>query len=84
MKIIYSRNTGEEIQVDDEDYYNLYHFSWTVVRREYGSVINVHRKVDGRTITIQHQILGLPSNQAIDHIDSNALHNCKSNLRTCT
>jgi len=92
MKQIHLTN-GYTTTVDDVDYDSLSVHKWYahVKRRRDGSVRAVYaaRSItlcNGRETTVRmHRVIMRPSEtQYIDHIDSDGLNNCRSNLRLCT
>jgi len=72
---------------DDEDYERLSQFKWYVSVKN-GRLKAIYR-IDKSgpimtNITMQHEVLGLPSHQIIDHKDVDPGNNCKDNLRPCS
>jgi hypothetical protein len=72
--------------VDDDDFDKLSRYKWHV-KTPKGSIyaartINVHGKL--KTVLMHRQILNVPDNLQIDHIDHNGLNCQKHNMRICT
>lgn len=70
---------GKYATVDDGDFDSVSKFKWCLDRisgNEYAA-----RKSNGKTVRMHQFILGHVDGFVIDHIDSNGLNNCRSNLR---
>lgn len=78
---------GQKALVDDADYERLSKFNWCVFRRK-GTFYAMRGLWLGegkqRTLLMHRAILGLRSNQKVDHVDGNGLNNTRSNLRVAT
>lgn len=72
------KNNIVETEVDDEDYYRLNQYKWSLQR---GRVTGT---VDGKTVCLSRFIMNYNGPDMIDHINSNTLNNRKSNLRILT
>lgn len=85
MKILISSN-GYEIQVSDEDFEFLSHWSWFVHER-FGNPHNVLRTGRGKYFGLGHEVLkrrGIKFKGQIDHKDRNILNGQFENLSPAT
>ena len=76
---------GKFALVDDEDFEYLNQWKWTCVGRGYAQrkySIKGGRK--GINMYMHRDIVSIPKDKFIDHINGNGLDNRKSNLRICT
>jgi hypothetical protein len=79
LKIIYCVS-GEEILVDDEDYY-LSEYSWYFHKSDGYAYRNLEHKRNSKRIQIHRDIMPCEEGFEIDHIFGNKLDNRKENLR---
>jgi hypothetical protein len=72
--------------VDDEDYEQVYRYSWWLNSPRNSQYAITQITVEGhrKTEMMHRLILQPPDNMVIDHIDGNGLNNQKSNLRLAT
>ena len=76
---------GKVALVDADDYDNLCKYKWHAVkspkRKNYWRACRVENY---KTISMHSEILQVPDDKFIDHINHNPLDNRKANLRECT
>jgi len=74
--------------VDDEDYDFLMQWKWCACVRENGYIRAMRRskKNNGirKSIYMHREIMPVPDDKSVDHINGNPLDNRKANLRICT
>lgn len=78
---------GKIAFVDDEDFENLSQFKWCAFRRRDTFYAMRGMWLGGgkqKTILMHRVLLGLKSNQKVDHEDGNGLNNQRYNLRVAT
>ena len=79
---------GKVALVDDDDYERVSEHKWHALKRGkmfYAGRSKSRRDPTGRgTILLHHFILGIPSQQQIDHRDRDGLNCQKQNIRPCT
>lgn len=81
----------KEVLVDDEDYYWLADYQWSLSKQRDGSgfyaVTQTSRKNPPRRIVIMHRLImgvdGMDGSIQVDHINHNKLDNRRENLRIC-
>jgi len=76
---------GKLTQVDDADYERLKKFTWA--ENDQGYVLRqkwVNEKQRSLQIRMHREILGVPKESDVDHIDGNKRNNQRSNLRLAT
>ena len=69
--------------VDDDDFEILNQYKWCAVRVSGGSYYAA-RKQGKKKIYMHKELLKVPKNRVVDHIDGNTLNNCMANLRECS
>lgn len=67
---------GEEILVDDENYFALKRYTWILNTKGYAQTNMI-----GMTVTMHRYLMDAPTDIMVDHINHNKLDNRMSNLR---
>lgn len=77
IRLLIKSAPNKKVYIDKEEYVNLKYYSWHIAS---GYVCG--RIKNGKYIRLHHYVMKIQDpNILIDHIDSNTLNNCKSNLR---
>lgn len=81
-----SNNGKYSAIVDDDLYDDLIKYNWSISSNGYAQRRVIQPDGKESIISMHRQIMGLTfgDNKCVDHINSNRLHNRKSNLRRCT
>lgn len=87
MKII-TTSKNFQIIVDDEDYYYLSQWKWSVSNSGYAQRMKSLPQVDGKRkkigIYMHRDIVNAKKGDHVDHINCNKLDNRRCNLRICS
>lgn len=84
-----NRIHGDQIVlIDDEDYSKIKDFKWNIIYnkvvKSYYIISYANKNKTKKNIYLHRYIMNCPQGMVVDHIDGNALNNCKPNLRICT
>lgn len=91
-------NNGMSVWLDDNDYLHFSRWKWTAVKTPRGWYAQRHQRVgeagctckrNRKTLLLHREVVKLhgipiPPDCIVDHIDTNTLNCCLSNLRVCT
>lgn len=72
------------IMVDDEDYHFLALCKWHAVKRKRSLTHYLYGCIEGQQIYLHRLIMSAPKGMTVNHVDGNALNNCRRNLEIVT